>query len=160
MSKLRKVKRYSETDDRQTSIDLCQKIVDYFKPSGIILEPCKGDGNFLKVLPIDSEWCEIKENRNFFDYNNKVNWIITNPPWSLFGEFLKHSLEISNHIVFIAAFHYIGTKKRLKMLKDLQFWIKDILLVETPISWGGWGFQLVCFHFEKFYSGNTYIGYL
>ena len=38
-------------------------MVEFFKPSGRILEPCKGDGVFLKYLP-SAEWCEIQEGRD------------------------------------------------------------------------------------------------
>jgi len=38
---------------------LAEYIVNYFKPSGKVLEPCSGTGAFLKYLPKGTEWCEI-----------------------------------------------------------------------------------------------------
>ena len=46
-----------------------------------VLEPCKGEGAFLQYLPENSDWCEIAEGRNYYDYNEKVDWIVTNPPY-------------------------------------------------------------------------------
>jgi hypothetical protein len=45
---------------------VARDMVEFFKPSGRILEPCKGDGVFLKYLPPHAEWCEIQEGRDFF----------------------------------------------------------------------------------------------
>lgn len=38
-----------------TPDDVARDIVAYFKPTGRILEPCAGDGAFLKYLPPDTE---------------------------------------------------------------------------------------------------------
>ena len=154
---IRRRYKYRETDNRQTPIWLCKKIVDYFKPSGKILEPCCGDGNFLKVLPSNTLWCEIKKGKDFFNFNERVDWIITNPPWSMFSKFLTHSLDLADHVVFLSTFHYIGTKRRFEVLSKKQFWIEDILLVDTPSEWGKWGFQLAVFHFSRYFNQGTCI---
>ena len=57
-------RNYVSNDDVQTPFELAESIVDYFSPSGHILEPCAGDGHFLRYLP-DAEWCEIKQGRFF-----------------------------------------------------------------------------------------------
>jgi len=38
-------------------------IVNRFKPTGRILDPCRGDGAFWNVMP-GAEWCEAREGRN------------------------------------------------------------------------------------------------
>ena len=48
-----------------TPDDLAKLIVEHFKPSGKILEPCAGNGVFLKYLN-ESDWCEIDKGKNFF----------------------------------------------------------------------------------------------
>lgn len=47
---------------------VARDMVEYFKPSGRILEPCAGDGAFLEYLP-GAEWCEIEKGRDFFAWN-------------------------------------------------------------------------------------------
>lgn len=49
-------------------------MVDFFRPSGRILEPCKGGGVFLKYLPPETEWCEIAEGVDFFAWSKPVDW--------------------------------------------------------------------------------------
>jgi hypothetical protein len=79
-------RNYVSNDDIQTPPELAAAIVDYFKPEGRILEPCAGDGHFLKVLP-DADWCEIKRNRDFMSYDGRVDWIITNPRGAKYAHF-------------------------------------------------------------------------
>ena len=55
---------------------VARMIVDEFKPSGKILEPCRGLGGFYNELPEPKDWCEITEGRDFFDYHEKVDWIV------------------------------------------------------------------------------------
>lgn len=76
-------------------------MVQYFKPTGRILEPCRGSGAFMRQLPADALWCEITDGRDFFRWFEAVDWIITNPPYSLTREFLRHALEVAANIVFL-----------------------------------------------------------
>ena len=76
-------------------------MVEYFNPSGRILEPCKGGGAFMRQLPADALWCEIAEGRDFFGWSEPVDWIITNPPYSMTREFLRHAISVSDNVVFL-----------------------------------------------------------
>ncbi len=70
---------YVSDDVVMTPIELAEKLVKHFNPQGKGLEPCCGNGNILRFLE-DADWCEITKGRDFFDYNNKVDYIFTNPP--------------------------------------------------------------------------------
>jgi len=65
-------------------------LVEQLRPEGRILEPCAGDGAFLEALPRGAEWCGIKRGRDFLQWRGRVDWIITNPPWSQIRVFLRH----------------------------------------------------------------------
>jgi hypothetical protein len=86
-------------DEIYTPEWVADDMIRHFKPMGRILEPCKGGGVFTDRLNCD--WCEIKENRDFFDWKESVDWIITNPPFSNIRKFLLHSFELSDNIVFL-----------------------------------------------------------
>ena len=73
---------YKSNDIVMTPSRFAKEIIDYFNPSGLILEPCRGDGGFYNNFLKPKEWCEITEGKDFFDFNEKVDWIITNPPYS------------------------------------------------------------------------------
>jgi hypothetical protein len=159
VQKFRKIKEYRMSDDRQTPIEYCKFLINYFEPSGTILEPFKGNGNFYNIYPKNckKEWCEIKKGKDFFDFNEKVDWIITNPPFILITKTLEHCVEIADNFVLIFSYHYMGSKYRFRLLKENDFWIKDILLIPTPKEWGTWGIQMAVYHFKKNYSGDTKI---
>ena len=42
---------YVSNDDIQTPLALARRLVAHFQPTGKILEPCRGHGNFLKARP-------------------------------------------------------------------------------------------------------------
>ena len=94
-------RNYVSNDDIQTPPMLARRLVRHFRPQGRILEPCKGAGNFLKHLPKSAAWCEIKEGRDFFAWTQKVDWIITNPPWSQMRRFLQQAMSVADHVVFL-----------------------------------------------------------
>jgi len=74
-------------------------MVNHFHPTGRVLDPCKGDGAFSNILKC--EWCEIQEGKNFFDWNEKVDWIISNPPYSSLRKFILHSFKVSDNVVYL-----------------------------------------------------------
>ena len=90
-----KSRKTTPNDVIMTKPETAKWIIDYFKPTGTILEPCKGDGAFYNQFEGDKDWCEIREGKDFFDYNKRVDWIITNPPFSIFDNFLIKAFEVA-----------------------------------------------------------------
>lgn len=90
-------------DDILTPVEISKKIIDMFDIQGTILDPFKGKGSFYNQFPDNciKEWCEIKEGRDFFEFNRKVDWIISNPPYSILDEVLEHSFEVADNIVYL-----------------------------------------------------------
>ncbi len=146
-------RNYKSDDIVMTPEYLVKSLINHFKPMGKILEPCKGSGNFLKFLP-NADWCEISEGRDFFDYTKKVDWIITNPPWSQIRSFLKHGMEIANNIVYLFTINHIWTKARLRLIKEKGFGIREICIFDTPKEFPNTGFQLGAVHLKKSYKGD------
>ena len=80
---------------------VARDMVDYFKPQGRILEPCCGDGAFLRHLPADTAWCEIERGRDFFAWHEQVDWCFGNPPYSVFSKWLGHSMTVARDICYL-----------------------------------------------------------
>jgi hypothetical protein len=58
---------------------------------------------------------------DFFDCDQRVDWIITNPPFSKMRAFLKHGYEIANNVVFLTfTAHVLGMKARLQDMNDAK----------------------------------------
>lgn len=143
----------------QTPIEVATLIVNHFRPSGKVLEPCKGDGNFLKAIGgygqnVSTLWCEILEGKDFFTFNEKVNWIITNPPYSKMRKFIQHSMEVSDNIVFLTSINHLWLKARIRDINEKGFGIKEIMLLDRPDTFPQSGFQIGCFHLQKGYKGD------
>jgi len=152
--KLQPNRNYKSNDEVMTPEYLAEALVNHFKPSGKILEPSKGTGNFIKFLPKDTQWCEITEGKDFFDYNEKVDWIITNPPWSQIRKFLQHSMKVSNNVCFLFTINHLWTKARIRDIKESGFGIKEIVIFNTPDNFPQSGFQVGMVHLQSKYVGN------
>lgn len=144
---------YVSDDVVQTPREMAGRVVAHFKPTGRILEPCKGEGNFLAHMP-GAYWCEIKESINFFDHWQKVDWIITNPPWSQIRAFLWHSMCLAENVVFLMTINHAFTKARVRDVKEAGFGIKELCLLEMPKEFPQSGFQLGCVHYQRGWKGD------
>ncbi len=125
---------------------LAEKIVKWANPYGIVLEPCSGTGTFVEAIKAYSckvIECEIQKGTNFYDFKDRVDWIITNPPWSQARSFMLHSMAICGNIVFLITInHIIALKARLRDLKTNGFWMTKCLLLDTPKEFPQSGFQI------------------
>lgn len=76
----------------------------YIKATDVLLEPCKGGGAFYKPLRSLGNkvyWCEISAGKDFFKFKKHVNWIITNPPYSIYDSFVQHCFEVSDNVCLL-----------------------------------------------------------
>jgi hypothetical protein len=143
---------YVSDDVVQTPVEMAGRLVRHFRPQGRILEPCSGKGHFLQHLP-GAFSCEIQRGENFFDWTEKVDWIITNPPWSQIRPFLGHAMEVADHVVFLMTVNHVWTKARLRDIRDQGFGLKEIVLVEMPPEFPQSGFQLGAVYVAREWSG-------
>ena len=135
---------------------LAEDIVVHFNPSGICLDPCRGNGVFYTLLPRDSLWCEIEQNKDFYAFNSKVDWIIGNPPYSHYTAWLRHSLKIAKNIVYLMPVYKVFQSGNF--LEDLFNWggIFEIRRYGTGTQWGlPFGYALSAVHYQKKYDGPT-----
>jgi len=133
-------------------------IIDHLKPSGVCLDPCKGDGSFYNHFPEGKLYCEIEEGKDFFDFTDKVDWVIGNPPYSIFEAFLKHSFEISDNVSFLVPTNKIW--QRQIIMNRITQWggVKSMIIYGSGSLIGfPFGFSVGNFHFEKGYKGKTEI---
>lgn len=138
-----------------TPREIARAMVEYLSPSGKILEPCKGEGVFMDYLPTDTDWCEITEGRDFYDYHKKVDWIVTNPPYSDFNNFLEHSFELAENVGLLLpvakVFKSMGT---IRIIKKFG-WFPKLWILPANKCGFPFGFPCGIFHFKKGYSGLT-----
>jgi hypothetical protein len=139
-----------------TPDDVAKDVVDFFRPSGLCLDPCKGDGAFLRYLPPGSEWCEIENGIDFFAWAKPVDWIIGNPPFSIFYEWLRHSITLADNIGYLIPTAKCFTAHRtIKMIFEWGGMPKIMFFgtgrtINLPL-----GFAIGAVHFQRGYRGGT-----
>lgn len=136
---------------------VAKDVIDHFKPSGRILDPCRGLGAFWKHIP-GAEWCEIHEGRDFFEWGEPMDWIISNPPYSVFTPFLKHSMEIAPDIVYLIPVQKAFISR--KIMRTIWGWggVPEIYVCGdgADLTWDI-GFCIGAVHFQKDYRGGTHV---
>ena len=140
-----------------TPDDVAADVVKYFRPRGRVLDPCKGGGAFLKYMP-GAEWCEIREGSDFYNWREPVDWIVSNPPYSIFSDFLRHSFTVAENIVYLIPVNKIFNSDR--MMREVWEWggVPTILVIGGGGSLGfPIGFAIGAVHFKKGYIGGTHV---
>lgn len=138
---------------------LAKRIIDHFRPNGIVLDPSMGDGAFYDQIDGKKDWCELDRGRDFFDYKEKVDSVMTNPPWSLFRKFLVHSMEIADDIYLLITINHVWTKARIRDVRGHGFGIREIFLVDSPPNFPQTGFQLGVVHFQRGWDGDIALSF-
>lgn len=133
-------------------------MLSFFPIAGKILDPCKGDGAFIKRLPGDAEWCELREGRDFFNHTEHVDWIVGNPPYSIFRDFLAHSYNIADNILYIVPTNKIFQSFKIMDMIDRNGGIHTMLVYGGGQNVGfPFGFSVGAFYFKKGYVGASKI---
>ncbi len=124
--------------------------------TGSVLDPARGQGAFHDGFPahLDRHWCEIGEGRDFFDWRQPVDWVMTNPPWSRLREFTLHAMRIAPNIVWLAPLTNLTTRARLRDLDEAGFGIAELVRIDTPQDWPQSGFQLVAAWLRQGHAGS------
>lgn len=146
-----------ESDIVLTPLDVAKDVIEWFRPYGKVLDPCKGDGAFLQFMP-GAEWCEIREGRDFFAWTEPVDWIVSNPPYSIFSKFMRHSMTVARNIVYVIPVNKVYNSDRT--MREIWDWggVPEIHVIgpgsalKFPI-----GFCIGAVHFQRGYTGSTQV---
>jgi hypothetical protein len=149
---------YKSRDVVKTPDRAASAIIARYKPTGLVLDPCRGDGAFYNKLP-GSLWCELQEGRDFFDWNRYVDWIIGNPPFSILNQWLDHSFKLADHVVYLLPIAKVfGSRLRLRKI------FKYGGIVDIWAPWTGrdigfeFGWAVGSVYFQRDFRGKTTLG--
>lgn len=152
MARTRGLKNYS--DEHYTAKCIAEVVIKHFSPIGRCLEPFSGNDAFLQYMPSGTDWCEIQKGRDFFDYNDQVDWIVTNPPFSNMTKVFEHAFSLSDNCVFVIPISkYWSSAPRINA--SLAYGgLKEILHLGTGRDIGfDIGFPFAAMHFKRGYQG-------
>ena len=135
---------------------VARDMVEFFKPSGRILEPCKGDGVFLKYLP-GAKWCEIQDGKDFFAWDEHVDWLFGNPPYTILNKWMQHSYSIAHDIVYLIPMNSPwNSMGRLKSIAKFGGMVHTRAYGNGSIFGMDYGFAVGAVHFQRGYTGPMY----
>ena len=134
---------------------VARDMVEFFKPSGRILEPSCGDGAILKYLP-DADWCEIEKGRDFFAQTEYYNWMVGNPPYRLLKKWLEHTFLYSDNSLYLIPMNSpFNSMERMRIILEYGN-IKAIRAYGNGSIFGmDYGFAVGAFWFQRGYRGMT-----
>lgn len=135
--------RETPNDKFYTPISLVKIHLELVKPligDGVILEAFMGSGNYYnemkKTFTNDIDFTEIDIGLDFFEYNRKCDYIISNPPYSCIDKVLEKSVELNPKVIsYLIGFHNI-TAKRLEFMKLKGYGVRQFHLTKVS-KWFG-----------------------
>lgn len=159
IKKASKKKEGSTHDKVYTPEEVAQSIINSLPitTGQTVLEPCRGTGAFYNNFPsfCKKMWCEIDDGKDFFKFDERVNWIITNPPYSIYDEFIKHCFEIADNVVILApAMKMTSALSRIKLYKEYGNPVKITFIGASRCGFP-FGFPCAVVWFKKNYRGLT-----
>jgi hypothetical protein len=147
----------TKEDEVMTPPHIARMVIDHFKPTGTVLEPARGTGNFFEQLPVPKDWCEISRGRDFFDYVEKVDWIITNPPYSIYDRFLDHCFELADNVALLVPIAKAFKSMAIQRKVDSYGGLKEIYVIGSGSTCGfPVGFPTGCLYYQRGYKGPIY----
>ena len=141
-------KRKDANDIFITPLELAKNHIDMidYNDNDIWLDPCKNDGSYYNQFPNDNkDYCEILEDKDFFEYNSHVDIIIQNPPYSLMNKWIDKNIELKPRIISMLIGIGNLTTKRIQTLENAGYGLTKMKMLKVH-KWYGMSCLVV---FEK-----------
>ena len=143
-----------------TPTAVAKDIIDWCNPIGSCLDPCLGDGSFFEHLPSPKQWCEIEKGKDFFDHKDKYDWIIGNPPYSIFEDWIIHSFELGDNIVYLLPTNKVFQRHAIMSIINSYGGIFGMRIYGSGQKIClPFGFSVGAFHFKRDWKGKTDISF-
>lgn len=148
-----KIQYDNETNDElYTPSSLSKRFIEIMEiPSGEnCLDPFYGTGSFFNNFNDNknNSFCEINLGKDFFKYDVKHDWIISNPPFSQLTKILEYTCQRSIKGFGYVMPSYALSSSRIKKINLNGFYIDKIIHFSNPKEWGI-GFQMIFVIFTK-----------
>ena len=117
---------------------LAKKCIDMidFKDSDIWYDPFKNNGSYFNQFPNENKkWSEILEGKDFFEFNEEVSIISSNPPYSLIDKVLKKSVELNPRVIqYLLGMNNLTCKRIEFMEKNCDTFFESIEELESLLN--------------------------
>lgn len=114
---------------------------------------------FERLIP-DCLWCEIRDGKDFFTWTTPVDWIVSNPPYSIFAEFLRHSMRVADNVLYLIPVNKVFNSDRI--MREIWTWggVREMYVVGGGAALGfPIGFCIGAVHFQRGYKGDMRVSF-
>jgi hypothetical protein len=94
-------------------------------------------------------------------WSEPVDWIISNPPYSIFLDWLRHSMTLAPDIVYLIPLFKVWQSE--KVMRAIQEWggLRETLIVGSGRKIGfPTGFSIGAVHFQRGWHGDMRVRWL
>ena len=131
-----------------TPLLLSKKAIDMieYNKNDIWYDPFKATGSYYNQFPNNNKvYTEITENKDFFEFNDKIDIICSNPPYSLINKVLEHCVKLNPKIINLLLGIINLSPRRIQYMNDNGYYLTKLHLVNVR----GWFACNVVVQFEK-----------
>ena len=132
-------KREIPNDIFITPIQLAKINIDMieYNIEDIWYDPFKNNGSYYNQFPNDNKkWSEILENKDFFQFNEKIDIICSNPPYSIIDKVLEKSVELKPRVIsYLIGINNL-TPKRMEYMESKGYYITKLHICKV-FKWYG-----------------------
>ena len=129
--------------------------------AGRVLDACAGKGaifRWFRYVDAITEplACELDWGIDFLKFNEKVDFVVMNCPYSLFTEFITHAMSISDNIVLICPMYkWADCMTNLNAVREYGNIVEELVI--GPGDRIGWrfGFPVAIYYLKRGYRGDT-----
>jgi len=109
-------------------------------------DPFKGKGAYYDAFPTQNkDWCEITDGKDFFQYTDPVDVIVSNPPYSVIDKVLEHSIALKPRVISYLIGQGNLTARRVEKMNLAGYGLKKVKMLKI-FEWYGLSYIVV---FEK-----------
>jgi hypothetical protein len=127
--------------------------------NGSVLDAGSGKNKvWYKNLQGEKYECEIEDGCDFFKWEQKVDWIVGNPPFHLGWKFLDKASQIADKgIAFLGNLNFWNSclPSRFEILKERGFYLHKIHIVQDKRWFGRYYYLIFMKQPNDFLSWNT-----
>jgi len=116
-------------------------VKEYVDEGDIIFDGFYGSGNYYKTYPEvfttnTFDFTEIEMGKDFFEYDKKVNMIVSNPPYSMIDKVLEKSISLEPHTISYLIGQNNLTCKRIEYMNSNGYFL-DKMYFTKVFKWFG-----------------------
>ena len=131
-----------------TPVELAKKHIDYLDANDddIWYDPFRNSGSYYNNFPTDNKkWSEILDNKDFFEFDEPVNIIVSNPPYSFIDDILTKSVALNPRIISYLIGQGNLTARRIEYMNNNGYGLHKLRMLKVH-KWYGMSYIVV---FEK-----------